>query len=126
MFDLKPTLAQTWHLSRGNGWRLAIVLGGLPWRLRAFQTVLAPDEVSLTAVVLSSLLFCRLLVVEIAAVSRSYRHLTQNTWSRFKETLELMLEVVVIEPAGQSKKIASVLVSLVLICSGCASNHHNL
>jgi hypothetical protein len=76
--DIRPTLAQTWHLSDGNGWRLAIVLGGLPWLLRAFQTVLASDEVSLVAIVLSSLLFCSLLVVEIAAVSLSYRYLTMG------------------------------------------------
>jgi hypothetical protein len=73
--DARPSLTKTWHLSRGNGWRLAIVLGGLPWLFRTSQTLLAADEVRVVAVVLSSLLFYCLLVVEIAAVSLSYRNL---------------------------------------------------
>ena len=67
--DGRPSLSSIWRLSHGNGWRLTVVLGGLPWLVSHFQRFILPDEATFVSVLLISLVFCPLLVVEIAALS---------------------------------------------------------
>ena len=73
--DQKLTLSAVWDLSEGNGWRVALVVGGLPWVLNHLQGLAFPTT-NMLAIILSSVLYCLLLVVEVAALSLSYKALT--------------------------------------------------
>lgn len=73
--DEPLTLDESWHLSSGNGLRLAIVLLTAPLLLNglslALRSVLSFDHIALVAA--RSLTFCALGVFEIASLSVSYR-----------------------------------------------------
>jgi len=73
--DQKLTLSTVWDLSEGNGWRLAVVVGGLPWLLNYLQG-LAFSETDMIPAILRSVVYCTLLIVEVAALSLSYKALT--------------------------------------------------
>lgn len=76
--DNRPNLAWSWGLSSNNGWRLVIVVGVLPWLMAMLQWLLLRDNASIVEIVIVALLGYALLTVEIAALSLSYRELSQN------------------------------------------------
>lgn len=78
--DRNLGLADLWRATRGNGWRLTVVLGGFPWLLRYGQRMLFPEDATIATTVLFALLYCVLLVVEVAALSLSYKALNATSF----------------------------------------------
>jgi hypothetical protein len=67
-----------WRTSRGNGWRLVVVVMVLPWVLSQLVGFLYRDEPSALEVVLLTVLGTALFALEIAALSVAYRELTKD------------------------------------------------
>jgi hypothetical protein len=76
--DARTTLTQVWWQTQGNGWRLALIVGGLPWVFAYAVSLISGDEPSTARGVLVTILATALLVVEIAALSLSYRQLAND------------------------------------------------
>jgi len=76
--DAETGLAWAWNKSRGNGIRLAIIVGLIPWisaGLEYYLTSLIPGTI---AALISSLVNYVLIVIEITALSLAYRELVQQ------------------------------------------------
>lgn len=73
-----PDVSWAWQLTRGNGWRLMIVVGALPWLFSLLIGAVYRSEATVLEWVLVGLLGLALLAVEIAAVSISYRELSKK------------------------------------------------
>jgi hypothetical protein len=76
--DKKLSLKEAWRLTKGNGWRLAFIVGGLPWILSELIHLLYHDEASIFEAIILTVLATALFVVEIAAISLSYYELAKN------------------------------------------------
>jgi hypothetical protein len=72
-----PRIRWAWQLTRGNGWRLFVVVAVLPWLFALLLGAVYRDGATTVEWLLVCLLFLALLVVEIAAVSLSYKELTR-------------------------------------------------
>ena len=90
--DLQPSFSSAWDLSEGNGWRVAILVGGLPLAFMVIQALIwmAPSRVfgetlhdsqpelgatSMALTVLQTALRYVFATVEIAILSISFRRL---------------------------------------------------
>lgn len=67
-----------WRASRGNGWRLVVVVTVLPWVSSQLVGFLYREEPSAAEVVLITVLGTALFALEIAALSIAYRELTKD------------------------------------------------
>ncbi|HEU5137859.1 MAG TPA: hypothetical protein VFU13_22140 [Steroidobacteraceae bacterium] len=76
--DKGHELKDSWRMSRGNSWRLAVVYGVLPWALGWVRWLLYRDESSSFEVALIVVLGSLLAIVEIVALSLSYAALTAD------------------------------------------------
>jgi len=76
--DRTPGLRRTWELTRRNGWRLVIVVGVLPWVISYMIRMLHRENPSVFETSLLVFSWTALFVVEIAALSLSYRELTNE------------------------------------------------
>ncbi|HYJ41796.1 MAG TPA: hypothetical protein VEW08_13470 [Steroidobacteraceae bacterium] len=74
--DRKADLGAAWQASRRNGWRLAIVVGALPWCLQALVNLLYRDGASTIEFALLVVLGTMLIIFEVTALSLSYWELT--------------------------------------------------
>jgi hypothetical protein len=74
--DAPMTFRQAWRMSRGDRWRLALLISGLPWLIRLGEWAIATlfDAYSDQRFV-SLLLFLLILPVEISLLSVCYRRL---------------------------------------------------
>ena len=80
--DAPLNLTGAWWRTRGNGWRMAVIVAGLPWAFGYLVSIVYGDEPGVTWAVLVSALGTALLVVEIAALSLSYRYLEDRGQTR--------------------------------------------
>lgn len=76
--DQQWSLKWAWGLSINNGWRLTLVVGGLPWVLYFFEDFLYRENATFVEYIILCLLGFILLAVEIVALSFSYKHLTEH------------------------------------------------
>lgn len=76
--DKRPDLRWAWRCSHGNGWRLALVVWLLPWITSSAHELLVREQSTLIEDAISFALWLVLFVIEIAALSLSYRELSQN------------------------------------------------
>lgn len=76
--DRKVNLKWSWTRTRKNGWRLVAVVSILPWVISEALGLLYRGDPSAIEVVLLTLLAVILLAVEVAALSLSYRELTDR------------------------------------------------
>jgi hypothetical protein len=74
--DRKVDLAAAWLASRSNGWRLAVVVGALPWCLGRAIDFMFRDEATGVEVGILVVLGTVLIIVEVVALSLSYWELT--------------------------------------------------
>lgn len=74
--DHRVHLRWSWERSKHNGWRLAVVVGLLPWVLSLVLAVLYREGASVPELALLVLLGVLVFVMEIAAFSLSYRALS--------------------------------------------------
>lgn len=79
--DLTPTLASAWRQSRGNGWRLAVVLGVLPL-LRYIESITTEiffgDSPWLIWEIALVPVYYTVLAIEVTGLSLSYRYLSTD------------------------------------------------
>lgn len=80
--DRKVDLKWAWRLTANNGWRLVVLVGALPWILSHAIGFLYRDEASLVEAIVLACVSSALFAVEIAAISLSYRELTQSEESQ--------------------------------------------
>ena len=66
-----------WQASRGNGWKLVIVVGVLPWLLDKIGNALYRDEASWVEFGVLLVLCTVFTVIQVVALSLSYWELTQ-------------------------------------------------
>lgn len=76
--DRTVDLKSAWLLTRKNGWRLALVVGVLPWAISQLLGLLYRGEATVVETIVLTTLGIALLAVEIAALSISYRELTNE------------------------------------------------
>ena len=76
--DRKVDLKWAWRSTKTNGWRLVLVVGVLPWVVSEAIGLIYRSEPTVFETLIVSLLTYTLMVVEIAALSLSYRQLTEN------------------------------------------------
>jgi hypothetical protein len=86
--DERPSLAWAWKVTEGNGWRLFLVVGVLPvalWLGPGYLVNYLVAHLLRYAVIVYLLIYvtgCVLYIIEIAALSLSYKHLTgRNSYS---------------------------------------------
>jgi hypothetical protein len=76
--DRKVDLKWAWRLTRGNGLRLMLIVGFLPWALSYVPPLLYRSEATALETILLTVAGIALFAVEIAALSISYRELTKE------------------------------------------------
>lgn len=76
--DRTVDLKSAWRLTRKNGWRLALVVGVLPWAISELLGLLYRGEATAVETIVLTILGIALFAVEIAALSISYRELTNE------------------------------------------------
>ena len=76
--DRPASLKWAWRTSRGNGWRLVVVITVLPWLLSHLVGLLYRDEATAAEIVVLTVLGTALFALEIAALSIAYRELTRH------------------------------------------------
>jgi hypothetical protein len=76
--DAGTGLAAAWNLTRGNGWRMAVAVGALPWAATLVVGFLDRAELTIMHMVLSVVLGTIFMAVEIAALSLAYRELSST------------------------------------------------
>jgi|KBSSwiStaDraftv2_1062776.scaffolds.fasta_scaffold229742_3 hypothetical protein len=72
----RVNLPEMWRRTRGNGWRLAFVVGVLPWALAYVSSVWGGDDPGIVVGIVTTALSVALMAVEISALSIAYRLLT--------------------------------------------------
>jgi hypothetical protein len=75
------SLKRAWELTRGNGLRMLVVTGALPWLVRYATWWLYSEEPTLGEVALVTAAGIVLIAYEIAALSLAYRELTSTETS---------------------------------------------
>jgi hypothetical protein len=76
--DVRTNPLKVWRQTRGNGWRLVVVIGVFPWAFGQIAAFISGDEPGVAKAVLVTALTTVFLAFEIAALSLSYRELTQE------------------------------------------------
>ena len=76
--DHRPDLKWALAITRGNGWRLFVVVGVLPWALSSLVGLAYRSNPSPLEMLALAILGTALFAVEIAALSISYRELTRE------------------------------------------------
>lgn len=76
--EQKISFKRSWQLTRGNGWRLAIIVSGLPWILKNLLYLSYRENATIYEYVILALMTWSLTVIEIAAISLSYHELIKN------------------------------------------------
>jgi len=77
--DRRPGLSWVWDLSKGNGWRLTVVVVFVPWSLHALLCLLLFEDGSMISKFFTQLIAIVIMVFEVAALSFSYRKLLKLT-----------------------------------------------
>lgn len=73
--DARSTFIKAWQQTRGNGWRMVVVVGVLPWTFGYLFAFIEGDEPGIAMGVAVTVLATVFLVVEISALSLSYQQL---------------------------------------------------
>ena len=76
--DRVVNLRWAWQVTRKNGLRLLLVAGALPWVMSQVVDLVYRDDATMVEAIVMTLVVTVLFVVEISAVSLSYRDLTKG------------------------------------------------
>jgi hypothetical protein len=76
--DQRPSLRWAWERTQGNGWRLVVIVAGLPVAFKYLVDLLFRSEATEVEWLMLTVLTVALFAVEIAAISLSYRELTKE------------------------------------------------
>ena len=81
--DRRVNLKWAWRLSKNNGWRLAIIVAGLPWVLSNLVWLLYRENETVFEDVIITFMGSAIIVFEVAALSLSYRELIKEAPADF-------------------------------------------
>jgi hypothetical protein len=70
--DRAPNFAAAWRSSKRNGWRLAVVVGALPWLMNQFSNLIYRNGATAVEFALIVVLIAFFTVIEVVALSLSY------------------------------------------------------
>lgn len=73
--DEKATLKWSWQKTRNNGWRMFVVVGVFPWMLSFLVGLIWRENATLPEVVMLYIAGYFLVVIEVSALSLSYKEL---------------------------------------------------
>ena len=76
--DARTSLVKAWRQTRGNGWRMVVIVGVLPWAFGYLAGLVTGDEPGIVIAVLVTVFATAFLAVEISALSLSYRELAKE------------------------------------------------
>jgi hypothetical protein len=76
--DVRTTFQKSWRQTRGNGWRVVVVVGVLPWTFAYLANFVEGDDPGVVTAVAMTALATTLLAVEISALSLSYQQLADD------------------------------------------------
>jgi hypothetical protein len=76
--DSKVNLGWAWQLTQQNGWRLAVIVGALPWLISYLIKQIFRENATLLETVIIVLISFVLYTVEITAISLSYAELNKT------------------------------------------------
>jgi hypothetical protein len=76
--DSQSSLTWAWNKSRGNGIRIAIIVGLIPWMSAVLEYLLTKLIPGTIAAIVSNILNYVLIMIEITALSLAYRELVQQ------------------------------------------------
>lgn len=71
--DRRLTLKGSWLLTRGNGWRMFVVVGLLPWAMGFLLSLLAREDATILEQALLALVMYAMTAVEIFALSLAFK-----------------------------------------------------
>jgi hypothetical protein len=74
----KASLRAAWRLSARNGWRLAVIVGALPWALSYGESLLYRQNATLPELTILVVLSVLSSMLGIIALSLSYQDLTRG------------------------------------------------
>jgi hypothetical protein len=74
--DERLSFSGSWRLSRGNGWRLALIVTGLPYAMSWLVWILYRQGATMVERAVLTFLASALIALEVAALSISYRELS--------------------------------------------------
>jgi hypothetical protein len=69
---------ETWRKTRGNTWRLMVIVGILPWIFGWISGLLIGSDPGLLRSIAGTLIWTVFLMIEVAALSVSYRRLNES------------------------------------------------
>ena len=73
--DRRLTLKGSWRLTSGNGWRMFVVVGLLPWAMAFLLSVFSREDSTVVEQVLLALAMYAAMAVEIFALSLAFKEL---------------------------------------------------
>ena len=73
--DAPSSFLKAWRQTHGNGWRMVVVVGVLPWTFAYLFAFIEGDEPGIAVGVATAVLATVFLVVEVSALSLSYQQL---------------------------------------------------
>ena len=76
--DRRLGLRWSWRSTRGNGWRIVIVIAIYPWVLSAVIWLVSREEAIVIERVLTALMYYAALVFEVVALSLTYKALIET------------------------------------------------
>jgi hypothetical protein len=76
--DEKANIKWSWEMTRNNGWRMFVIVGFYPWLLGMLIWLVWRNEASIFEDVIFSLLTLLTLVLEVIALSFTYKELVKH------------------------------------------------
>jgi len=73
--DMKYGLSWSWAQTRGNGWRIFVIIGLYPWLISTVIWLVSRDEPTLIEQVFTALLYYVGLALEVFALSLTYKYM---------------------------------------------------
>ena len=77
--DRRPNLVEVWRFSTGNSWRLAVIVGALPWALNAITNLLWRNGATTFEVACLAVLTGVFAIIGFVALSLAYFELTHES-----------------------------------------------
>lgn len=74
----KPSIKWAWDISKGNGWRLLLIVGFMPLTLGIIQLYLEEADGTVIEYIVNSMLSFVVSIIGISAVSLSYKNLSKG------------------------------------------------
>ena len=71
--DTKSSIRQSWNQTKGQGWKMVVVIGLYPWLISLLMWLVVQEDPSLASRMISALLYYIGLALEVTALSLTFR-----------------------------------------------------